>query len=252
MRTSQTPLSLGRIRRLLPGPRRTPFTFGYAVVLACTSLFAGYADPHLLDVVLRGSSTDVAHLVHAPVLVLVASALWIAGGVTSPYAMGFLFVLTALEHRVGGRRTAGVFLLGHGLATLLTELPVGLWVLADRLPESSLHRLDYGISFGVTTCVGALAGLLPRWPKWLLLGGTGAFLLDDLLALTDPLTNWGHALSLFIGVATWPLLRTRAATPAAGTRCAAQAVTADGAAGSESRGCPGSRAATPCGAARRP
>lgn len=192
---------------MLPGPRHTPFTFGYAVVLAGTSLLGRYADPELVDALLRGSSTDVAHLAHNPLLVLVASALWIAGGITSPYAIAFLLVLTALERRIGGLRTAGVFLLGHVVATLATEVPVGLSVLAGHLPGSSLHRLDYGISFGVAASVGALAGLLTSWLRWAVLAGFGGMLVEDLIAFTDPMTNWGHLLAFAVGVCVWPLLR---------------------------------------------
>ncbi|MFI6276198.1 rhomboid-like protein [Streptomyces sp. NPDC050988] len=200
---------LRRVRpwRLFPTPTGTPFTFGYAVVLAVTSLIAEYADPGLVDRVLQASSTDVAHLAQSPVRVLVASALWIAGGLTSAYVIAFLLVLTALERRIGGWRTAGVFLLGHGLATLATEIPVGLSVLAGHLPESSLHRYDYGISFGVATSVGALAGLLRPWLRWTVLAVFGWMVLGDLIAFTDPMTNWGHTMALAIGVATWPLLR---------------------------------------------
>ncbi|MFF8654691.1 rhomboid-like protein [Streptomyces huasconensis] len=203
------PAARSRVRpwRLLPGPRRTPFTFGYAVVLTGTSLFGRYADPELVDALLRGSSTDVAHLAHNPLLVLVASALWIAGGITSPYAIAFLLVLTALERRIGGLRTAGVFLLGHVVATLATEVPVGLSVLAGHLPGSSLHRLDYGISFGVAASVGALAGLLTPWLRWVVLAGFGWMLVEDLIAFTDPMTNWGHLLAFAVGVCVWPLLR---------------------------------------------
>ncbi|WP_246201614.1 rhomboid-like protein [Streptomyces alboniger] len=193
--------------RLLPDPKGTPFTFGYALVLAATSLLSQYADPEVVDALLRGSSTDVAHLAHSPVLVLVASALWIAGGITSPYAVGFLLVLTALERRIGGLRTAGVFLLGHVVATLATEVPVGLSVLAGHLPDSSLHRLDYGISFGVAASVGALAGLLTPCLRWAVLAGFGWMLVDELIAFTDPMTNWGHLLALVIGVSSWPLIR---------------------------------------------
>ncbi|MFE0171656.1 rhomboid-like protein [Streptomyces sp. NPDC059002] len=193
--------------RLLPTPKGTPFTFGYALVLTATSLLTEYADPNLVYALLQGSSTDVVNLAHSPALVLVASALWIAGGITSPYAIGFLLVLTALERRIGGWRTAGVFLFGHAVATLATEVPVGLSVLAGHLPDSSLHRLDYGISFGVAASVGALAGLLTPWLRWTVLAGFGWMLLDDLIAFTDPMTNWGHLLSLAIGVSTWPLLR---------------------------------------------
>lgn len=193
--------------RLLPTPTGTPFTFGYAAVLAVTSLVTEYADPDLVHTMLQGSSTDVAHLVRTPVLVLLASALWIAGGLLAPYTLGFLLVLTALERRIGGARAAVVFLLGHVGATLLTEVPVGLAVLAGRLPDSSLHRLDYGISFGVAASFGALAGLLRPWLRWPLLALFGGMLVQDLLAFTDPLSNWGHLFSLAIGVGAWPLVR---------------------------------------------
>ncbi|MEV3855174.1 rhomboid-like protein [Streptomyces sp. NPDC050095] len=208
----------GRVRRfrpwrLLPSPKGTPFTFTYAVVLLGTSLFMEFAAPDTVAAALQASSTDVTHLAQSPVLVLVASALWIAGGITSPFVVAFLVVLTALERRIGGLRTAGVFLLGHVLATLATEVPVGISVMVGHLPDSSLHRLDYGISFGVAASIGALAGLLTPWPRWLLLGLFGAMLLEDLIAFTDPMTDWGHLLALAIGVATWPLLRRRRGRP---------------------------------------
>ncbi|MFI1732973.1 rhomboid-like protein [Streptomyces acidicola] len=193
--------------RLLPTPTGTPFTFSYVTVLLVTSLIADHADPSLVHALHQGSSTDVAHLVQNPVLALVASALWVVGGVMSPYGIGFLLALTALERRVGGMRTAGVFLLGHVLATLGTEIPVGLSVLAGHLPESSLHRLDYGISFGVAASVGALAGLLPPWFRWTVLLTFGGVLVAELIEFTDPLTNWGHLLALAVGVAAWPLVR---------------------------------------------
>ncbi|MFD3559426.1 rhomboid-like protein [Streptomyces sp. NPDC058686] len=208
-----SPLRRMRPWRLLPTPTGTPFTFVYAAVLVGTSLFALFADPGVVASALRGSSTDVAHLAHTPVFVLVASALWIAGGITSPFAICFLVVLTALERRIGGRRTAGVFVLGHIVATLATEVPVGLSVMAGHLPESSLHRLDYGISFGVAASIGALAGLLAPWPRWTVLAVFGGMLVEDLVAFTDPMTSWGHLTALAIGVGTWPLVRRWRSTP---------------------------------------
>ncbi|MEU6659548.1 rhomboid-like protein [Streptomyces sp. NPDC046821] len=199
--------------RILPTPTGTPFTFVYAAVLIGTSLFAQYADPDLVSSALHESSTDASHLAQTPVFVLVASALWIAGGITSTYAVGFLVVLTALERRIGGWRTACVFLLGHAVATLATEVPVGLSVLMGHLPESSLHRLDYGISFGVAASVGALAGLFPPWLRWTVLGVFGGMLISDLVEFADPLTDWGHIMALCIGVATWPLVRRWRRTP---------------------------------------
>jgi membrane associated rhomboid family serine protease len=125
----------------------------------------------------------------------------------SPYVLCFLLVLTALERRIGGLRTAGVFLFGHVLATLATELPVGLAVWVGHLPDSSLHRLDYGISFGVATGVGALAGLLTPWLRGPVLALFGGMLIQDLIAFTDPMTNWGHLIALVLGIAMWPVVR---------------------------------------------
>ncbi|MFB7460267.1 rhomboid-like protein [Streptomyces sp. NPDC056188] len=193
--------------RLLPSPTGTPFTFGYTALLAVTSLVARYADPAVVDALQQSSSTDVAHLVRAPLLVLPASALWIAGGVVSAYSLCFLLVLTALERRIGGLRTAGVFLFGHVLATLATEVPVGLAVLAGRLPGSSAHRLDYGISFGVAASLGALAGLLTPWLRWPLLLVFVALLVQDLTGFVDPMTSCGHLIAVGLGVATWPVIR---------------------------------------------
>lgn len=186
-----------------------PFTLAYTAVLAVTSLVARYADPALVDALHQASSTDVAHLLRAPVPVLLASGLWVAGGILSPYALLFVLVLGALERRIGGLRTAGVFLAGHVLATLATEIPVGLAVLAGQLPGTSLHRLDYGISFGVAAAAGALAGLLGPWPRGALLALFAGAALPDLLTLADPMTGWGHLISLAIGVAGWPALRRR-------------------------------------------
>jgi hypothetical protein len=203
-------------RRRPPGVRvpapvsiPVPFTLAYAAVLAVTSYVAAHADPDLVYALYQGSSTDVAHLLQTPAVVLVASALWVAGGFASPFTLGFVVVLTALERRTGGARTAVVFLFGHVLATLATEVPVGLAVLVGQLPASSLHRLDYGISFGVAASVGALAGLLRPWLRGLLLAGFGGLLLQDLIAYTDPLTNWGHVIALATGVALWPWVRRR-------------------------------------------
>ncbi|MEW2293206.1 rhomboid-like protein [Streptomyces sp. NPDC006743] len=199
-----------RVWRLLPGPGGTPFTFWYAIVLVVTSLVARYTDPAVLDALYRGSSTDVAHLVREPVGVLAASALWIAGGVVTAYSLCFLLVLTALERRVGAVRAAGVFLLGHVFATLATEIPVGVAVLAGRLPGAALHRLDYGISFGVAACVGALCGVLRPWLGGPVLVVFAGMLVVNLVASTDPMTDCGHLIALTAGIACRPVLRTRA------------------------------------------
>ncbi|MFI6049523.1 rhomboid-like protein [Streptomyces violascens] len=198
---------LARAGRLLPSLATTPFAFGYAVLLLATSMYTEYGDPDTVDTLLQASSTDVAHLSTTPVLAIFGSALWIAGGIASPYAVVFIFVLAALERRIGGWRTVGVFLLGHVVATLVTEIPVALSVLAGHLPESSLHRLDYGISFGLMATVGALTGLLTPLFRWATLAVVGVLLVEDLVDMTEPLAAWGHPVALLVGVACWPAVR---------------------------------------------
>ncbi|MFF4217811.1 rhomboid-like protein [Streptomyces nondiastaticus] len=197
----------GRLLRALPSPAGTPFTFCYALVLLATAIYTDYGDEATVNELLRESSTDAAHLAEQPLVVLLASALWIAGGLYSLYGILFVLVLSALERRTGGARTAGVFLLGHVLATLATELPVAGAVAAGQLPEASLHRLDYGISFGVMACVGALAGLLGPRAKRTVLGLAFLMCAQDLVEFADPLASWGHPIALLTGMACWGLLR---------------------------------------------
>ncbi|WP_230991899.1 rhomboid-like protein [Streptomyces endocoffeicus] len=196
------------LARSLPRALRTvPFTLGYTVVLLGTGLYARLGDPGTVRDLLAGSSTDVSHLSQRPLLTLLVSALWAVGGITSPYLAAFPLVLGALERRLGGVRTAGVFLLGHVLATLLTEVPVAVSVAAGHLPDSSLRRLDYGVSYGLIACAAALAGLLSPRRRWALLGGVGLALTAGILVDFDPLTGWGHGFALLLGVLSWPYVR---------------------------------------------
>lgn len=199
--------ALHRLGRLLPTPTGTPFTFCYGLILLATAVYADFGDPATVNQLLRDSSTDAAHLTEQPLVVLLASALWVAGGLYSAYGVAFALVLTALERRVGGARTAGVFLVGHVLATLATELPVAGAVAAGQLPESSLHRLDYGISFGLMACIGALSGLVSRPARWIMLGVAGAMCAQDLIELIDPLASAGHPIALLTGIACRSLIR---------------------------------------------
>ena len=208
----------GRLPAVLATPGRSPFTFGYSLVLPAASLFAAAAPSAVVHSVLAATSTDVAHLTGTPLLALTGSALWTAGGMPLLSALGIILVLSALERRVGPGRTAGVFALGHVLATLATEIPVGLAVAAGYLPPTSLHRLDYGVSFGLMATLGALTGLVIRLVRWAVLAVTTAVLVQSLLTFTDPLTDWGHLIALGTGTGCWPLVRRAAPRGHTGTQ----------------------------------
>ncbi|MGK5629060.1 rhomboid-like protein [Streptomyces sp. URMC 123] len=193
--------------RWLPTPLGTPFTFCYLLVLAATTWYARHGDPDAVARWLERSSTDVEHLTRTPLTALVGSALWLANPLISPYSAGFVLVLTRMERLLGGLRAAAVFAIGHVTATLLTEVPVGVAVHLGHLPETSLRRLDYGISFGLMASIGALSGLLRPRTGRLLYGVTGLLLALDLFDLSDPMAAWGHPAALLTGLACRPLAR---------------------------------------------
>lgn len=195
-------------RQLFPTPLGTPFTFCYTLVLVATTLFITFGDPAVVTRWLAGSSTDVKNLAQEPLFVLFASALFYKGALLSVFTVGFVLVLTALERRIGGWRTAAVFVAGHVFATLATQLTVAAAVALGRLPESSRSRFDYGIDYGVLACAAALAGVVSVvWLRWVLVGGIGTMIVSDLVTLTDPVVDWGHLLAFLMGIALWPLLR---------------------------------------------
>ncbi|MBU7596455.1 hypothetical protein JGS22_002070 [Streptomyces sp. P38-E01] len=195
-------------RRLFPTPLGTPFTFCYALTLVATTLFITFGDPAVVTRWLAGSSADVKNLAQEPLFVLFASALFYKGALLSVFTVGFVLVLTALERRIGGWRTAAVFIAGHLFATLATQLTVAAAVALGRLPDSSRSRFEYGIDYGVLACAAALAGVVHLvWLRWALIGGIGTMVLSNLVTLTDPVVDWGHLLAFALGIALWPLLR---------------------------------------------
>jgi len=182
-----------------------PFTSAYILVLLATTVLLRNVPARVADRLLAGSSTDVAHLTHEPIRVLIASALWLPGRWWLPYALLLLLVLTPLERRFGVRRAALVFLSGHVLATLLTEVPIGVAIALHRLPPTAAHRLDVGISYGTYAAVAAFAGSLRRRNAVLLLVAALAAIVIP--SATDPdMSTYGHLLSLGIGMCWWPLL----------------------------------------------
>ncbi|GAA4864244.1 rhomboid-like protein [Kitasatospora terrestris] len=205
--------ALPRLARALgrgvPTPRRNPFALGYLALLLGTTLFARFADPGLVQRLHQASSSDAHNLFVHPVRALLFSGLWVAGPVWLPYFWAFLFTVAPLERRIGGLRAAGVLATGHVGATLLSQAVVVAAVAAGRAPAADLDALDIGVSYGVLTSLGALAGLLP--PPWraAVLAGAALFVGRQALADGDLVTAVGHPAALAAGVALWPFLRRR-------------------------------------------
>jgi hypothetical protein len=201
--------------RIVPTPHKTPFTFGYLVVLALTTLLLRLASPLLASELLQVSSTDAQNLWHRPLTALLGSAVWLSGEEWAPYAVIFALAIAPLERRLGGWRTAGVFFSGHVLATLVTEVPIMVAISAGLLPRADGRWLDIGVSYGFFTTAGALVFLLP--PRWrlsamLLVEAFIAtiYLADDPTSMESIVTVAGHAVAAHFGYFWWgPWLRRR-------------------------------------------
>jgi hypothetical protein len=190
-------------------PGRRPYvTAGYLLLLLVTTLVLRSSSASVADALLDASSTDVWHLAHDPLQVLATSALWLPNQQWWYYAAIFVCFMAPLERRVGVRWMVLVFLSGHVLATLMTELPIGGAIWLGWLPLSAARRTDVGVSYGMFAVVGAYAGLLPATRRRLVTLAAAALVAVPLVGNHD-MTSIGHVLSLLIGISWWPALRRR-------------------------------------------
>lgn len=197
--------------RVFPSPSATPFTVWYSVILLGTTVILRWADPGLVGKMLAWSSTDAHNLWHHPLSALLASALWLPGSTTESltFLVLFVFVLAALERRVGCGWTAAIFASGHVVATLLTELPIVLAIQTKVLPKVDGRWLDIGVSYGLFAAVGVLLLMLPGRIRWIFALAAAALIgvlysqEDDPSTLGAILTAAGHALAGLVGVLGW-------------------------------------------------
>ena len=179
--------------RLLPTPTGTPFTFGYGAV----------SRRHLAGRRVRRPHPRAPRCTRPPAPTWRTSSRDARPRAARqrPVDRGrdlrrtrsrFLLVLTALERRIGGLRTAGVFLLGHVVATLATEVPVGLAVLVGpsarqlAAPPRLRHQLRRRRRASARWRGSARGrGCAGRARPVRLDAG------EDLIAFTDPMTELG-------------------------------------------------------------
>ncbi|MEV4556033.1 rhomboid-like protein [Kitasatospora sp. NPDC049285] len=195
--------------RAIPTPRANPFALGYLALLLGTTLFARFGDTDTVHRLQSLSSTDAHNLLAHPMLSLVGSGLWVAGPVWMPYFWAFLLTVAPLERRVGALRALGVFAAGHIVATLLSQGVVVAVVADGRAEPGLLDAMDIGVSYGVLTSLGALAGLLRPAGRGIALGAGLALIAHQVASDPDLVTSVGHPAALAVGISLWPLLRGR-------------------------------------------
>jgi hypothetical protein len=194
------------IRQVMAALRRTPF----ATALATTLLASTITLRHVVDddqELLRWASTNLDNLRARPLRSLAFSAVLPSDERWLPYAGAIAAVVAPLERRLGAGRVTALFVAGHVIPTLLTEGGVALGIAAGVVPAGARDRMDVGVSYGLWAVGGATLVLLPR--RWRTACLTGAAASVAVLLAVDPdrMTAIGHALSLAIGVASWPYLR---------------------------------------------
>lgn len=196
------------VRRALLAVRSSPVTCTYVLVLLLTSIIRRIIDPRTAVALLHASSTDVVHLEHDPVQSMLAAAMLVAGAPWLPWAIVILACVAPLERVLGAGRTAVIFVSGHVLATLLTEVPIALSIEAGWLPHSAAYRLDFGVSYGVATCIIALAGIARGRARVAVLTLTVIALVTSIV-LDPDMTEAGHGVACLVGFGWWWWLASR-------------------------------------------
>ncbi len=191
---------------ILAWVRGAPATFIYLAILSVTTWVLVGTNPQVAHALLEDQSTNLHHLSHDPVHVLVRSAFWLSSYELLLWVVLFLVVLAPAEHWLGTSRWLVVFVSGHIGATILTA--AGIW-LAIRSGVAS-HRLedvvDVGVSYGFASLAAIFAFRLEgRWRLiWI---ATLVAVVVVGIAFDASFTAYGHTVAVVIGFSLYPLTR---------------------------------------------
>ncbi|MEV6357437.1 rhomboid-like protein [Streptomyces hydrogenans] len=187
--------------------RSSPGTHLWLAVIAVTSLVLALSPDGFDTYLLHRNSSNLHQLAHHPVRALLASAFWIQDpGALLFYAVLFELFHAPVERWLGTPRWLFTVATAHIVATLVSQQVVLFAITHHDVPRSMAHVVDIGVSYGLAASVGILTYRLHGVLRWLYLAGAVAFFLAPLLA-DRTYTDLGHALSLAVGLACYPLTR---------------------------------------------
>ncbi|MFD9395848.1 rhomboid-like protein [Streptomyces sp. NPDC060000] len=188
--------------------RRAPGTYVWLTILFFTTVALHHMSPEFEQEFLRQRSTNIHELSRHPVRVLVASAMWIDGGHWLPYAVLYSVFHAQAEHRLGTARWLAVCAAAHVLATLLSEGALAKAIRDGLAPQSAANTLDVGVSYALSGVVAVLVyRIRPPW-RYGYLAGVLVFYAVPLVA-GPTFTDFGHFVSVLIGLGCYPLVRGR-------------------------------------------
>ena len=191
-----------------------PLTYSWLLVLLITTIVQNQLPGRELHYVLLHRSTNIHELGTDPLGVLFSSLLWIDGKYWWPYLIVFTLFLAPAERWLGHLRWLLVGLVCHIGSTYLSEGYL-YWTIQEAIASPRLiDARDIGASYFVTGIVAVLTYHIPRPWRWVYLAGT-VLVFGIALALRTNFTGVGHLCAVGLGLACYPLTRSRRRAPAA-------------------------------------
>ncbi|MEU0633868.1 rhomboid-like protein [Streptomyces sp. NPDC005989] len=194
--------------------RSAPGTYIWLAALFVTTVIVHQMSPDFEEDFLRQRSTNIHELTEDPLRVLFASAFWTDGGHWLPYAVLYTVFHAPAERWLGTLRWLAVALLAHVLASLASEGVLAWAIRHGHVPWSASNTLDIGVSYALAGVVAVLTYRIPRPWRYVYLFAVLVFYGIPLVA-GPSFTDLGHFTAVLIGLACYPLTRSRHGTGAA-------------------------------------
>jgi hypothetical protein len=184
----------------------SPATFVYAGIIAFTTWVVAGSNGRLANALLRAQSTNLSNLRHHATDVLIRSAFWSGYSYALPVIALMAIVLAPAEFWLGTGRAILVFAIGHVGGTLLTAAGIDLAVHFGHAPRGIENSIDVGVSYGTFCVAGVLTYRLHAPWRYLWLSGILGTLV--LVAAVDvSFSDYGHVVSVLLGLACYPVTR---------------------------------------------
>ncbi|WP_199786595.1 rhomboid-like protein [Streptomyces sp. HGB0020] len=188
--------------------RGAPGTYVWLAILFVTTVALHHMSPQFEQEFLRQRSTNIHELSNDPTRVLVQSAMWIDGGHWVPYAVLYTVFHAQAERWLGTLRWLMVCVAAHVLASLVSEAALLKAVRDGMVPYSAVNTLDIGVSYALAGVVAVLAYRIASPWRYAYLGVV-LVVYGGPLAAAPTFTDFGHFLSVLIGLGCYPLVRGR-------------------------------------------
>jgi hypothetical protein len=185
-------------------------TLSWVAIVTATRLVLRGADPRLQHRLLQSASTNLNHLAHDPLNVLLTSVCFVTS--TSGYfsfLLGALVISAPVERWLGLRRWLITVALGHIGATLVVAFGLKLGVSAGWIDPAVSRAIDVGISYAMRSLAATLFFVTSN--RRLRRLHLSVLLVVTLVPLfvSHTFTDAGHLTALCLGLLTGAFFRRR-------------------------------------------